>query len=620
MKRFFQILTLPFVWGWKILSSGLSVLVNLLFLASLVAVLSLLLYRPPVSVPDGAALVLAPEGSIVEKRSPIDPLTRVINRLAGGPLSEDVALQDLLDTIDHAADDRRIKLLLLKPGRIGSLSPDQVQSIGAALERFRKAGKKVIAFADSYSQAQYYLASWADRIYLQPMGAVHLRGFAVFRLYLRELLDRLAVNLHVFRVGTYKSALEPLIRNDMSPEDREANSLWLGNLWTACATDIARNRKLTLENLGENINAQVANLASVNGDRSALALTTGLVDGLKSHQEMESELKALLGEPDTADDFAHISFADYQETFTPPHTRAEGKDRLIGIIVAEGNILYGTGTVGQIGSDDLIRQIRKAREDKRVKALVLRISTGGGSALASELIRQELALMKKAGKPVIVSMAAMAASGGYWLSADADLIVASPVTLTGSIGIFGAVPTLERTLERLGVHGDGVGTTAVSHFGNLASAMSSEEQAMFQMDVEQGYRQFLEVVARGRKMEVAAVAKIAEGRVWDGATALRLGLVDRLGNLAEAVAEAARLAKVPVENGYYIELTPTSLRERFQRVDKPVEVLAARLLGPGALAALRQPLSGPVELLLGGADPRALYAHSLLPPPGELLR
>ncbi|NLB07205.1 MAG: signal peptide peptidase SppA, partial [Desulfobulbaceae bacterium] len=497
---------------------------------------------------------------------------------------------------------------------------DQVQSIGAALERFRKAGKKVIAFADSYSQAQYYLASWADRIYLQPMGAVHLRGFAVFRLYLREMLDRLAVNLHVFRVGTYKSALEPLIRNDMSPEDREANSLWLGNLWTACAADIARNRKLTVENLGENINAQVANLASVNGDRSALALTTGLVDGLKTHQEMEAELKALLGEPDTTDDFAHISFADYQETFTPPHTRAEGKDRLIGIIVAEGNILYGTGTVGQIGSDDLIRQIRKAREDKRVKALVLRISTGGGSALASELIRQELALTKKAGKPVVVSMAAMAASGGYWLSADADLIVASPVTLTGSIGIFGAVPTLERTLERLGVHGDGVGTTAVSHFGNLASAMSSEEQAMFQMDVEQGYRQFLEVVARGRKMEVAAVAKIAEGRVWDGATALRLGLVDRLGNLAEAVAEAARLAKVPAENGYYIELTPTSLRERFQRVDKPVEVLAARLLGPGALAALRQPLSGPVELLLGGADPRALYAHSLLPPPGELLR
>jgi protease-4 len=594
MKRVFQILTLPFVWAWKILSSGLSVLVNLLLLASLVGVLALLLYRPPVSVPDGAALVLAPEGAIVEKRSPIDPMTRVINRLAGGPLSEDVALQDVLDTIDRAAADRRIKLLLLKPGRISSISLDQAQSIGAALERFKQAGKKVIAFADSYSQSQYYLASWADRIYLQPMGAVHLRGFAVFRLYLRELLDRLAVNLHVFRVGTYKSALEPLIRNDMSAEDREANSLWLGNLWTACVADIARHRKLTVENLGENINAQVANLASVHGDRSALALTTGLVDGLKSHQEMENELKAQLGEPD--------------------------KDQLIGIIVAEGNILYGSGTVGQIGSDNLIRQIRKAREDKRVKAVVLRITTGGGSALASELIRQELALTSKAGKPVVVSMGAMAASGGYWLSADADLIVASPVTLTGSIGIFGAVPTLERTLARLGVHGDGVGTTAVSHFGNLASAMSAEEQAMFQMDVEQGYRQFLEVVARGREMDVAAVAKIAEGRVWDGATALRLGLVDRLGNLAEAIAEAGRLAKVPVENGYYLDLGPGSLRERLQRMDKPVEVLAARLFGSGTLAALGRPLAGPVALLLGGADPRALYAHSLLPPPGELLR
>ncbi|MDX9834075.1 MAG: signal peptide peptidase SppA, partial [Desulfobulbus sp.] len=285
-----------------------------------------------------------------------------------------------------------------------------------------------------------------------------------------------------------------------------------------------------------------------------------------------------------------------------------------------GNILYGTAPVGQIGSDDLIRQIRKAREDKRVKALVLRITTGGGSALASELIRQELALTKKEGKPVVISMGAMAASGGYWVSADADLIVASPVTLTGSIGIFGAVPTLERTLARIGMHGDGVGTTAVSHFGNMASAMSSEEEAMFQMDVEHGYQQFLEVVARGRKMDVQAVAKIAEGRVWDGATALRLGLVDRLGDLQDAVAEAGRLAGVPAENGYHIELGPTSLRERFKRVDKPVEVLVAWLLGPGPLAMLPQPLSGPVEVLLNSTDPRALYAHSLLPPAAELLR
>ena len=620
MKRLFHILFLPFVWAWKILSSGLSVLVNLLFLASLVAVLSLLLYQPPVTVPDGAALVVAPEGSIVEKRSPIDPVTRVVNRLAGGPLQEETPLQDLIDTVDRAAGDGRIKLLVLKPGRIQSISLDQVRSICSALERFRKTGKKVVAFGDSFSQAQYYLATWADSIYLHPMGAVNLRGFAVFRLYLREMLDRLAVNLHVFRVGTYKSALEPLIRNDMSPEDREANSLWLGNLWTACVADIAAHRKLTVDNLNANIDALVSNLASVNGDRGRLAVNSGLVDSLKSHQEMESELKRLTGRGDGASDFPHVSFEDYLETFTPPHTTTRGKDKLIGIIVAEGNILYGSGTVGQIGSDELIRQIRKAREDERVKAIVLRISTGGGSALASELIRQELALARAEGKPVVVSMGAMAASGGYWLSADADLIVASPLTLTGSIGIFGAVPTVDRTLARIGVHGDGVGTTAVSHFGNVASPMSSEEQATFQMDVEQGYRQFLEVVARGRKMEVAAVAKIAEGRVWDGATALSLGLVDRLGNLEEAIAEAARMAKVPAENGYYIDLAPASLRERFARVDKPVEVLAARLLGPRTLAALRAPLADQVDLLVAGTDPRALYAHSLLPPAGELFR
>lgn len=614
MKRFFQMLFLPFYWLWKFFSTGLSVLSNLVFLGILLLGLGMILYTPEVRIPADSALVFAPEGSIVEERSPMDPVTQAINKLAGAPLHEEVFLQDVLDMIHQAGDDARIKLLVLKPDRISEISLDQVRVIGAALATFKKKGKRIIAFGDSFNQAQYYLASWADKIYLNPMGAVHLRGFALYRLYMREMLDKLAVNFHVFRVGAFKSALEPILRNDMSPEDQEASQLWLGNLWNVYCADIAQNRKLTVDSLRENIDNLVANLASVNGDRAQLALATGLVDGLKTHPEMEAELKTLLG---TAADMTipnQVGFHKYLQTVTASYDDARGKDQLIGIITASGNIIHGRATVGQIGSDDLVRRIRKAREDKRVKAIVLRLSTGGGSAFASELIRQELLLARKEGKPVVVSMGAMAASGGYWLAADADSIVASPVTLTGSIGIFGAVPTVENTLARIGVHGDGVGTTAVSHFGNPTTAMSDAEQNAFQLDVEQGYRQFLDIVATGRKLPREEVARIAEGRVWDGETALELHLVDQLGNLDTAITEAARLTKVPAENGYYIELKPGNYLERFKQAEKPIEALAGRLAVGSPLAAMLRQVSGsPLTSLLGSPDPRSLYAHSLLP-------
>jgi protease-4 len=352
----------------------------------------------------------------------------------------------------------------------------------------------------------------------------------------------------------------------------------------------------------------------VGGDRSQLALATGLVDGLKTHQELEQMLKEMVGPSTDKNGFNRIGFQEYLQTVSPSYTDATGKKELIGIIAASGNIMYGKDTVSQIGSDDLIRRIRKARQDKRVKAIVLRISTGGGSAFASELIRQELLLAKQEGKIVVVSMGAMAASGGYWLAADADAIVASPVTLTGSIGIFGAMPTVEKTLAKIGIHGDGVGTTDIAHFGNLTTAMSREEQDAFQMDVEHGYRKFLEIVAKGRKMTVAEVEKVAEGRVWDGATALNLRLVDKLGNLEDAIAEAARLANVPKENGYFIDLTHDSYLERFKRMEQPVEALATRLVNSSLFPdLLRRPLVDQFDFLLQGGDPGRLYAHCLLP-------
>lgn len=621
MKRYLKILFMPLVWLWTFLRSGLTVVSNLLFIGFVAFIVFIAIYKPEIQVPANSALTMNLAGDIVEQRSPMDMVTKAIYQLTETPLKEDLFLQDILDTIQSAADDPRIKMMLLNTNRLGSASLDQLRSIGSAIDHFRKAGKQVIAYGDSFNQAQYYLAAWADKIYLDPMGAVDLHGFALFRLYLREMLDKLAIDFHVFRVGEFKSAVEPLLRNDMSPEAKEANRLWLGNLWNYYLADIARLRRLDPEVLTTNINQSVSQLASVGGDRGRLAVACGLVDGLKSRQEMETLLRELVGRSAVDKSFNHIAYTRYLQTLTPSYTDIKDKSGLIGIITATGTIVPGKGSMEQIGADDLIRRIRKARQDARVKAIVLRLNTGGGSAFASELIRQELAQARKDGKVVVISMASMAASGGYWLAADADAIVAAPTTLTGSIGIFGAIPSIEKSLAKLGIHGDGVATTEVAQFGNILKTMSADEQAFFQIGVEHGYRQFIEIVAKGRKMSPAQVEKIAEGRVWDGETAMKLGLVDRMGDLGEAVAEAARRAKVSEDNGWFIDSAPENFLERFKRTDAPVEALLGRLLHlEGLPTDLAGQVSGPIAPLLGNPDPGGIYAHSLLPQPAALLR
>lgn len=614
MKRLFHILSRPFVWLWKLLSSGVTVLSNLIFLGLFAAGLTMLLYTPTVNVPSGSALVLAPLGDIVEERSPMDPVTRIASRISGTPLQEETFLQDIVDVIHAAADDRRIKLLVVSTNRMGDVSLDQIRTIGSAIDAFKRAGKKVIAVGDGFNQAQYYLASWADTIYLHPMGAVNLRGLAVNRLYVREMLDKLAVTFHVFRAGTFKSAVEPLLRDDMSPEEKDANRQWLDVLWSAYCADLARHRKLEVEVLRTNINQMVAQVASINGDRAQWALAAGLVDGLKTRAELDALFAEEVGPSADRKGFNQIGFQQYLETVTPSYTTGgEGKD-LIGIITVSGNILPGKGGSGQIGAEDLIKRIRKARQDDRIKAIVLRITTGGGSAFASEVIREELVAAKKDGKIVVVSMGAMAASGGYWLAADADAIVAAPTTLTGSIGIFGAIPTVEKTLAKMGIRSDGVGTTDIAHFGNPTTAMSPEEAAAWQMDIDRGYRRFIDIVAKGRKMEAANVEAAAQGRIWDGASALRLGLVDKLGDLRDAVAEAGKLAKVPEANGVYIGSKPDSFLERFKRSEQPIEALVARLQPVMALpASIGKPAAEQLDFLLLAADPGGMYSHCLLP-------
>nr|WP_320011793.1 signal peptide peptidase SppA [uncultured Desulfobulbus sp.] len=613
MKKFVWICTRPFYWFWKILSSGLSLLTNLIFVLCIVLALIVSFYEPEIKIPQGSALIVSLDGDIVEQRSPIDPATRVINELTGTPLHEETYLQDFLDALDAAGHDPRIRLVVLNLNRLGAADLNQIQSMGKALERFKQSGKRVIALGDRFNQAQYYLASWADKIYLNPMGSVNLRGFSVHRLYYKELLDKLAIDMHVFRVGTFKSAVEPLLRNSMSEEDRSANILWLNKLWNLYLADISQHRGLAPEVINDTVNYMVAQLTQAGGSRAELALRTGLVDGLKTHQELEAMLLAQVGPAQNGESFKQVDFRQYLRTITPSYTTPRQGTELIGIINVSGNIFPGEAPVGQIGAEDLIKKIRLARRNVRIKAIVLRINTGGGSAFASEQIRQELVQAQKEGKVVVISMGAMTASGGYWLAANADSIVAAPTTLTGSIGIFGAIPTLGKSLQKIGIHSDGIGTTAIAQFGNLTTDMSPPEKQALQMEVNQGYQQFVQLVAKGRNLSPEKVEALAQGRVWDGTTAKQLGLVDTLGDLETAIAEAAKLANVSPEQGYLIEPESSSIFARFKQVKQPVEALLHQLAPSSSwLPGLQQIVHGPLEFCFLRPDPNGLYAHSLL--------
>ncbi len=614
MKKFITTVAVICLWTWKAIRIGFLLFLNLFFLAALAGIVLLIIGRPVGKLPSGAALVVAPEGNIVEQRSVVDPIARLVGSLTGGPQHEETPLQDILDVINTAATDSHIKMLVLSPSRIGRISLNQLRDIGQAVDRFKKQGKFVIAADDYYSQAHYYLASHADEVYLNPMGGISLHGFGLFRLYFKQLIDRLLVNIHVFRVGTYKSALEPLLRNDMSPAAREANQEWLTSLWTVFCQDVARQRGLTVPILNTYINTLDQQLEAVHGDDAQLALNSGLIDGMKTRNEIEEYLRDMVGPGRHGKGFKQISMYDYLDHI--PHSYAGSDDTVsaqVGIIVAQGNIVTGHGMVGQIGAEDLIRQIRKARDDKRIRAVVLRIDSGGGSAFASELIRQELLELKKTGKPLVVSMASMAASGAYWISADADRILASPVTLTGSIGIFGALPTFEQSLARIGVHDDGIGTTELAGAGSPTRSLSPVMARAIQLGVEHGYRQFLSIVAKGRKLSLDKVEEIAEGRVWDGSHAISLGLVDQEGSLTDAVAQAADLAGLTRVSAVYINQPATFLQSLEQLGQRRLAALFPPFRLMSGINEHNRQWRSLLDMLMDRPDPGHVYAHCLLP-------
>ncbi|PIE57212.1 MAG: signal peptide peptidase SppA [Desulfobulbus propionicus] len=601
-------------WIWKFLSTGVSVFVNLIFLSCLALVLFALFHQPQVKIPENSALVLAPTGKIVEQPTLVTPTNRLVNRLTGGgSIHEETLLQDIIDAVDTAAYDPRIKVMVLATDHLHAIRLDQIKAVGEALERFKQADKVIIARGNNFNQTQYYLASWADEVYLDPMGGVDLHGFGIYQIYMRDMLEKLAIDVNVFRAGAYKSAMEPFTRNDMSAAAKEANFYWLNNIWKEVSEEMATHRGLSPDFLTNAINNLDERLTAAQGDHARMALGMGLIDGIKSLHEFETYLAGIVGD-DARRGFRQISFQQYLTKGTPtPSFFAEKDDdtaQHIGILVAEGVIVSGQGTVSQIGDESLMRQLRNIRKSDRIGALVLRLNSGGGSAFASEQIRRELLEIKKAGKPVVVSMGGVAASGGYWISTAADRIVASPVTLTGSIGVFGALPTFEETLKRLGVHGDGITTTTMADKGNPFRAMSPAEQRIFQLSVDRIYQQFIDTVAESRSLSVSAVEKIAQGRIWDGRSALENGLVDQLGTLNTAVELAADLAALDPEDTQYLHTKQSPFSGLLAQMKAQILTRLFPTTTPTGLHAVLKEL--PVMPLLSG-DPAHIYAHSLLP-------
>ena len=537
------------VFPWQALSWLRGAIANLLLLGILVILfVGSLDDDKKATLSGNTILYVEPGPAIVEQRNYADPLARLMQPDNEQPA--DTVLHEMTSAIRWAQHDDNIKGMVIKTNWLAASGLSKLDSITGAITEFKTSGKPVIAIGDNFSQGQYYLASVADKIYLNPMGSLQLYGFGAYQTYLKDLLDNLAVTVHVFRAGQFKSFVEPFIRNDMSPEARENLAQWMDEQWAYYRSAIEQRRKLEPGSIDIFINRQDQLLAENGNNAAALAMRYGLVDAIASRTDAEKIVDALTGsgKAETINTNAY-----YRHVLT----RQEAGKLLdnaprIAVIQASGQIMDGYQPAGNTGAETLIDLIRSAREDENVAAIVLRIDSPGGSAFASELIREELAAAQADGKPVVASMGGVAASGGYWIASSANEIWASPTTITGSIGVFGVIPTLENTLGKYGIHSDGYSTTALADAMQLDRPMNPLAARVLQQGVEFTYQEFLRLVAAGRKRSPETIDRIAQGRVWTGAHAKNLGLVDHLGELDAAIAAAASLAKVEkYEPDYY---------------------------------------------------------------------
>lgn len=507
---------------------------------------------------DKTALVLDPKGAIVEQYTN-DAAQRALSNIAGDK-SRQTQLRDVITAIDAAAKDPRIARIVLKPDDIESAGLATAREIGAALDRFKATGKQVIAVSDGMSQGQYYLAAHANQILLHPdsMEGVLLTGFGAYRSYYKDALDWLGVDVHVFKVGTFKSYPEPYVRNDASPESKEADLFWMNDLWGDYLKDVAAARHQDPAKISALIAGYADAVKAAGGDMAKLALAAKLVDKLATPDEARQMLIAE-GARDRHS-YRQIDFADYAALVEREHaldTRPQ-----VAVVVAEGEILPGDQPQGTVGGVSTAKLLREARLDDAIKAVVLRVNSPGGDAFASELIRREVELTKAAHKPVIVSMGNVAASGGYWISMDGDQIFAEPTTITGSIGIFGIMMNIPNTLAKIGIHTDGVGTTPLADPIDPRRALDPNVGVALQAAIDNGYQRFIHKVAAARHKTPEQIDAIAQGRVWSGTQAKERGLVDKIGGLEDATAAAAQAANLGSDYRVTYVEKPLTLWER----------------------------------------------------------
>ncbi len=579
-------------------------IINLVFLVVFIAVIVSLLGDGVKPLPEEAPLVLIPSGILVEERSYSDPLTQLMGQ---GQHDAETPVRELTNALEKARDDDRITALILKLDYLRGGGFTKLETLARAIESFKESGKPVIAVGDNYTQAQYYLASRADEIHLNPMGGVMITGMGYYGPYFGEALEKLQINVNVFRAGEYKSAVEPVTGNAMSEAARENTRAWLDPLWQTYSEQVEEQRDLPAGTIDDLANRLDERLAPLDGNLAQLARNTGLVDSITPRPALNALLRERFGKGENG--FLHVPHKQYLAHMRLPELQKnEGKAGRIGLVVASGTIFDGEQMEGAIGGDTLARLLRRAREEEDLDALVLRIDSPGGSATASEVIREELAATGEH-MPVVVSMGSLAASGGYWIAAGADEIWAMPNTLTGSIGVFGIVPTFEDSLAALGIHNDGLATGELADLNRLDRPLSPQGRRVIQLSIDNIYNRFIQLVAEGRDLSVEQVQAAASGRVWNGTQAREKDLVDELGTLDDALAAAAQRAGLDDWQVKRIRRPLTFQEQILRQISSGGVSLGSELLGTLAPELARQirhtrPLSDGLAAL---NDPRHAY-------------
>jgi len=590
--------------------SAIRYMISLVVVLFFIAVVAGMFVDDIQPMPERGVLYLAPSGTLVDQRSYIDPFSEIFS--PPGQRDAETLVRDMVQALDHAQYDERITHVLLDTDYMAGGSIAKLEEISAALQRFKQSGKPIIAIGDNFSQSQYFLAAHADEIIMNPLGSVMLTGFGSYSSYYKEALDKLKINVHIFRVGKYKSAVEPFLGTGMSEEARADRRDLLDSLWQFYTSRVEQLRGLPKGALNDLANNMHLKLAEENGDIAALALQQGLVDRIATRSETKAHLLQIL--PHSNGDFDSVPMAAYLNHMKLSSLKNVNKGRPeIAVVVASGSIIDGNQPEGTIGGDTLAEMFSAIEDEDQVKAVVLRVDSPGGSAFASDVIRDSIASLRKKNIPVVISMGSYAASGGYWIATESDKILALSTTITGSIGVFGVILTFEDSLSAMGMYSDGVGTTNIAGMMQLSRAMTPEAEMIMQSGVEHVYGRFLTLVADARESTPSAIHKIAQGRVWTGKKALELGLIDELGDLNDAIASAATLAGVGDYKVNY-RRKPLSFMEQVMmeisgNVNAAVSAMGLQSWLPRSLQHQLASVLKPLQFIDNLSDPNHVYLY-----------